>query len=232
MTESPRRDPYEPTQPVVDYPEPAYAYNPTQQLPAYHYEEGTGGGYQPPGGAPAPEPEKKGSRLWLWILAGLAVLLILGLIAALLVTNGSSEQTVVAPQPVTPLPGTSKTTHAPTTTSRAPIPHPLPPATSPGETGTPGATEPVTYEVSGEGRAINITYIDSGNMLQTEFNVILPWSKQVELPEPATQTASVTVVNFGSEVTCTVTVNGTQTQHRSGTGLTVCVGQGEGRPPR
>ena len=38
------------------------------------------------------------------------------------------------------------------------------------------------YEVTGDGRAINITYVDTGSVLQTEFNVMLPWSKEVELP--------------------------------------------------
>ena len=88
----------------------------------------------------------------------------------------------------------------------------------------PGPSETVTYEVTGEGRAINITYLDTGTMLQTEFNVMLPWRKQVELPAPAADTASVSVVNFGPEVSCTVTVNGVQTQHRVGTGITICVG--------
>ncbi len=61
-------------------------------------------------------------------------------------------------------------------------------------------------------------------MLQTEFNVLLPWSKQVELAQPASETASVSVLNFGPEVSCTVTVDGVQTQHRTGSGLTICVG--------
>ncbi len=82
---------------------------------------------------------------------------------------------MVAPQ-ITPQPGFTTSPTAPTTTTRAPRPLPPPTATSPTET-TPGPTETVTYEVTGEGRAINITYLDTGNMLQTEFNVPLPWSK-------------------------------------------------------
>ena len=42
----------------------------------------------------------------------------------------------------------------------------------------------VVYNVDGNGRAINITYVDTGGVLQTEFNVMLPWSKEVELPQP------------------------------------------------
>lgn len=262
MTESPRREGSEPTQPLgggypVDYPDPAYANqpynpaypavpnagptpgtNPTQQLPPYApygYDANTssqyGAGYQPPGSPPPPpEPDDDGPRPWLWILAGVAVLVVVGLVIALVIANSSRQETVVAPQPVTPEPSPTRTTTAPPTTSRSPRPVPVPPSTSPITPTTPGATETVTYEVAGDGRAINITYVDSGNMLQTEFNVILPWSKQVELPEPATQTASVSVINFGPEVTCTVSVNGVETQHQTGTGLTVCVG--EGGPPR
>ncbi|WP_273735723.1 MmpS family transport accessory protein [Mycolicibacterium septicum] len=237
----------------VDYPDPAYSNqppyqgsypavpqavppagssvsNPTQQLPPYppygYDPYATGqppGGPTPPPGAPTPpEPDDHEPRLWLWILAAVAVLVVLGLVIALVIANGSSQETVVAPQ-ITPQPGFTTSPTAPTTTTRAPRPLPPPTATSPTET-TPGPTETVTYEVTGEGRAINITYLDTGNMLQTEFNVPLPWSKQVELAAPATETASVSVVNFGPDVACTVTVNGMQTQHRTGSGITICVG--------
>lgn len=264
MTDSPRREGSDPTQPLgsgypVDYPEPAYAdpppYQPpgypagpsstsnqTQQLPpypsygynpsSYGYNPNATGQYgtgYPPAGPPPPEqePDEERPRLWLWLLAAVAVLLVVGLMIALVIINSSQQETVVAPQPVTPLPGATTTRTAPPTTSRTPRPTAAPPATTPtSPTGpsTPGSTDTVTYEVTGSGRAINITYIDTGNMLQTEFNVMLPWRKQVELSQPATGTASVTVINFGPEVSCTVTVNGVQTQHRTGTGLTVCAG--------
>ena len=254
MTDSPRRDGSEPTQSFgsgypVDYPDPAYSNqppyqgvypavpgsapqagpNPTQQLPPYSpYGPDAGATGQPPGapvpppGTP-PEPDGHEPRLWLWVLAAVAVLVALGLVVALVIANGSSQETVVAPQPITPQPSFSTSPKTPTTTSRAPRPVPAPTTAPPTET-TPGPTEAVTYEVAGEGRAINITYLDTGNVLQTEFNVMLPWSKQVELAQPATETASVSVVNFGPEVACTVTVNGVQTQHRTGSGITICVG--------
>ncbi|OMB95154.1 hypothetical protein A5733_13190 [Mycobacterium sp. NS-7484] len=245
MTDSPRRDGSDPTQPFgsgspVDYPDPAYANqppyqgaypNPTQQLPSYPpygYDAGATGQYgagSPPPSAPTPtEPDGHEPRLWLWILAAIAILVLVGLVVALVITNGSRQETVVAPpQPITPAPGFSTSPTTPTTTSRAPRPVPAPTIAPPTTTAT-GPTETVTYEVTGEGRAINITYLDTGNMLQTEFNVPLPWTKQVELAQPATETASVSVVNFGPEVACTVTVNGVQTQHRTGSGITICVG--------
>jgi hypothetical protein len=122
----------------------------------------------------------------------------------------------------------SFTTPAPTPTEAAPsttaLPFPTPetPSVSP----TPGDTEPVVYEVTGSGRAINITYVDSGNMMQTEFNVVLPWSREVDLPKPAQDSASVTVINVGRDVTCTVTISGVQVRERTGVGLTICTGFG------
>ena len=43
----------------------------------------------------------------------------------------------------------------------------------------------MVYNVTGEGRAISITYVDNDGMMQTEFNVGLPWSKEVSLPRRA-----------------------------------------------
>ena len=63
-----------------------------------------------------------------------------------------------------------------------------------------------------------------GGVLQTEFNVMLPWSKTVQLAQPAKDSASVSIINVGREVTCSITVSGVQVQQRSGCGLTICSG--------
>lgn len=84
----------------------------------------------------------------------------------------------------------------------------------------------VVYTVSGEGRAISIMYIDTGDLIQTEFNVALPWTKQVSLSKSAVHPANVTIVNIGHSVTCTVTVNGVQVSRRVGGGLTICDARG------
>ena len=55
-----------------------------------------------------------------------------------------------------------------------------------------------------------------------EFNVVLPWSRQVALSPSTAKAASVTVINVGREVNCSISLNGTQTVQRSGTGLTIC----------
>ena len=91
-------------------------------------------------------------------------------------------------------------------------------------TSSPSGTETVVYSVTGDGRASNITYVDTGGVMQTEFNVALPWSKEVSLSAPAKGSASVAVVNVGRDVTCSVTVNGSQVRQRSGRGLTICTG--------
>ncbi len=250
MTDSPRRDGNEPTQQFgypVDYPDPAYANQtpyggayppaptppqPTQQLPAYQpygydpyatgqYGPGQQGGYPPPPGQPPQqEPEDREPRMWLWVLAALAVLVVVGLVIALVIANGSRQETVVAP-PVSPQPSFSEPTTTAPSPSRTPRPVPVPPSTS-APTTTPGATETVVYEVAGEGRAINITYLDTGGMLQTEFNVLLPWSKTVALAQPAKQSASVSIINVGRQVSCSITIAGAKVRERTGSGLTIC----------
>lgn len=95
----------------------------------------------------------------------------------------------------------------------------------PGETTErPSDAETVIYSVTGEGRAINITYVDTGGVMQTEFNVALPWSKEVSLALPAKSSASVAVINVGRDVTCSVSVDGAQVRQRTGRGLTICTG--------
>jgi hypothetical protein len=124
-----------------------------------------------------------------------------------------AEPTVSSPPPTT--------TRRPTTTSR-PAPTTTTAPSVPGGSATPGATETVTYTVGGEGRAINVTYVDDGGVLQTEFNVVLPWSKTVNLAQPAKQSASVTIVNVGRQVSCSISIDGAQVQQRTGSGLTIC----------
>ena len=166
--------------------------------------------------------------------------MVAGLVLALVIVSSSSKDSkVVAPLPQTTSSAPRRTTPrmpVPTTTTRVPRPTitrpqpslepttepPIPAA--PGETTSPTGTETVVYNVSGEGRAINITYVDSGGVMQTEFNVPLPWSKEVSLSAPAKNSASVAVVNVGRDVTCSVSVNGAQVRQRTGQGLTICTG--------
>ena len=203
---------------------------PTEQFPTYWQP---GAGYPPPG--PPPPPQKKAPR-WLWVVAAAAVLLVSGLVLALMIVTGSSRDSTVAATP-TQTPSPTTTPQAPiTTTARQPIPtateQPVPTTSAepgtpvvPGEaTEDPGQTETVLYSVTGEGRAINITYVDTDGVMQTEFNVALPWSKEVNLVAPAKSSASVAVINVGRDVTCSVSVDGAQVRQRTGRGLTICTG--------
>lgn len=259
MTNTPRGDGPEPTQPLgpgyLGYTDPAYSNQPpyapqyqappqpepTRVLPPYspygydpyatgqygtdQYATNAYGTQYPPGAPPEGPPQPKSPR-WLWVVAAIAVLLVVGLVIALVVVNSSKQDTVVAPPPM-PEPTTTTTRPPSTTTTLRPLPPVVtvpttPTTTPPSESAAPGATETVTYEVTGTGRAINITYVDTGSLLQTEFNVVLPWSKQVELPSPAEDSASLTIINVGRTVTCTITVNGAQVQSNTGNGLTIC----------
>jgi hypothetical protein len=252
MTDSPRRDVPDPTQPMPygysGHVDPAYSnqapygspyqppppLNPTQQLPPYSpygydpYATEQFGPPYPPGGVPPepPDPNGRGPRVWLWALAAVSVVIVIGLVIALVIVNSSQQETVVAPPPAPLEPNfstPSTTTRAPTTTRRtAPSTTPSPTTTAPSGSATPGATETVVYDVDGPGRAINITYVDAGGVLQTEFNVILPWSKEVQLDSPADRSASVSIINVGREISCSITLNGTQIQQRTGSGLTIC----------
>lgn len=253
MTDS-RRDGPDPSQPqgsgYPGYADPAYAsqagYGPTYQAPTgpapteqltgyspYGYDPYAAGQYgqqYPPGPPPdEPPPEEPSTPRWLWVLSGVAVVTVVGLVVALVIVNvnRSRQETVVAPPSMQE---PRFTAPSPTTTRRPTVPvvpPPTVPSTPPRTTTTnPGVTETVVYDVTGTGRAINITYVDSGGLLQTEFNVLLPWSKQVELSKPAEGSASISIINVGPEVSCSISVNGAMVQQRTGAGLTICTALG------
>ena len=247
MTDSPRPgSPSDPTSPYHDphqaYSDPAYAgsapfgpsYSPpsmspnpasTEPLPQYWTQSYPQSGPAPSIGFQPPEPPR-GPRPWLWAAAGFALALVLAMVVWLIFTNinPSRQQTSIPAMPQ------STPTRTPTpTTTRSPIPpilpFPLPNLPLPTVPTTPsntGETEPVAYDVTGSGRAINITYIDTGGVMQTEFNVQLPWHKDVDLPKPAKDAASVTVINAGRNVTCRISIAGVQVQQNTGALLTVC----------
>jgi Mycobacterium membrane protein len=221
--------------------QPPPAPRPTERLPAYSpygadpYATGQYPPQYPPGYGAEPPPEDPKSPRWLWIVAGVAVVTIIGLVIALVIVNSSRQQTVMAPIPSAPEP--SFTTPTPTTTSRTPrsstplVPVPTAPTVpstspSPGTTAPRGATDSVVYAVGGTGRAINITYVDTGGLLQTEFNVTLPWTKEVSLPQPGERSASISIINVGRDVSCSIAVNGVKVDQRIGTGLTICTPPG------
>ena len=210
------------------YPPPYYpgsspdpnSANPTDKLPQYWLQG------QPPPDQPTPEstPGRPKAPRWLWIAAAAAVVLVTALVIALVIANGTAgRQTAVPALPAMP----SSQNSAPTTsTSPSPSAGASGPSTETSQPGDASAMQTVSYNVSGEGRAISITYVDNDGMMQTEFNVALPWSKDVSLPSSGSRTPNVTIVNIGHDVTCSVTVDGVEINQRTGAGLTVCNGSG------
>ncbi len=210
----------------------SYETNTTRQLPAYWQQDVPPSGELPSDGlAPRPTGGPKSPR-WLWIGAGAAALMAVALVIALILANDAIRtQTAVPPLPAMPEPSPS----TPTTSARTsplPIPPVVPAPMPPSDTATPTATtgpaamQSVVYNVTGEGRAISIVYIDTGDVVETEFNVALPWSKEVSLSKSAIRPANVTVVNIGHNVTCSVTVAGVQVSQRVGVGITICDARG------
>lgn len=204
------------------YPPPGYQ-NPTQELPG-DWAYATQQPHQPP--PPPQPPTSPKSPKWLWFAAGAAIVLVVGLVGALILTSGSSSDTdqatgLTATEPTATAPSrTSTAPSTPSTTSRTPSPSasaPVIPSTTPS-----GASESIGYQVTGEGVALTITYIDADGVLQILYNVTLPWSADVTLESPASEAASVVVVNVGREVTCSITVNGEVESTATNSGLTTC----------
>jgi Mycobacterium membrane protein len=203
---------------------------PTKGLPTYWqqdpWQQDPDLDQSPQEGSAPPPPQGSKTPRWLWIAAGAAVLLVVGLLIALVLANGALKtQTAVPPLPAMPGPTsavpTPSTRKAPPSASAAPLP-PTSVTELPTETTAPAGQSDVVYTVNGEGRAISIMYLDTGDVIQTEFNVALPWSKQVSLTRGPTHSASVTIVNIGHNVTCSVAVGGVQQTQREGVGLTIC----------
>jgi hypothetical protein len=205
---------------------PPSGQTPTQQLPPYWTQTSP----QPPTTGPPPPGEPpdppRGPRPWLWGLAGFAVAAVIALIAWLVfvVASPAKDKSVAAPSStLTP------TTRAPTRTpssspGRPPLPTGLPtfpPLPTP-PTNSSGETESVSYDVTGDGIALSISFNGTGGMMQNDFGVELPWHKEVDLPKPAKGSASIIVTNAGKDVTCTISVGGRKIVERKGSVLTVC----------
>lgn len=208
--------------PPAYYSGPARSSNatyPTDRLPQYWLQG------QPPPDQPPEEPGPRRTKppRWLWIAAGLAVLLVAALVIALVIANGTARKQSEVP----PLPAMPSSPHPPSASSTSPSPSASSPQPSSTESAPPSnasTMQTIEYNVTGEGRAISITYVDNDGMMQTEFNVVLPWSKEVSLPASSSAKANITIINIGHDVTCTLTVDGVEVSDRTGVGLTVCNG--------
>jgi Mycobacterium membrane protein len=211
-------------------PQWASSLNETKQPPPYWRQEVPPSGELPPEGLAPPPPGGPRSPRWLWIGAGAAALLVVALVVALILANHAIKtQTAVPPLPAMPEPSTETPTPSTRTSPPSHTLRPLPPPSEslePTETTGPAILQDVVYNVTGDGRALSIMYVGTGDVIQTEFNVALPWSKEVTLSKSAIHPATVTVVNFGHNVTCSITVAGVQVSQRDGVGLTICDARG------
>ena len=208
------------------YPPPYYpgsspntnASNPTEKIPQYWLH-----GQPPPDqSTEEPAPGRPKAPRWLWVAAAAAVLLVAALVIALVIANGTAgKQSAVPPLPSSSNPASTKpTAPSPSATTSEPT------STESSRPPNASAMQTVEYNVTGEGRAISITYVDNEGMMQTEFNVGLPWSKEVSLADSGGRQANITIINIGHDVTCSVTVDGVEVSQRTGAGLTVCNGSG------
>lgn len=223
------RAPHAPYAPAYGGYAPQWTPNPneaghTKRLLAHWQQDQPPSAGQPPPHEPPPRPEHPRAPRWLWVAAGAAVLLCVAMVVALVLANSTIKtETAVAPLPAMPSPGPTIQPPISKAPTRVPAPTAAPPtAGGPTESTAPGGLQSVAYNVTGEGRAISIVYIDTGDVIQTEFNVTLPWNREVSLSPSAVHPASVTVVNIGHDVTCSVTVGGVQMRQRVGVGITVC----------
>jgi hypothetical protein len=194
----------------------ANANHPTDKIPQYWLHG------QPPPDQPPDEltPKRPKAPRWLWIAAAAAVLLVSALVIALVLANGTARKqnevpALPLPRPSNP-PSSMPASPSPSASASAPT------STESGEPGNTSAMQTVVYSVTGEGRAISITYVDDDGMMQTEFNVALPWSKEISLPASGNAKANITIINIGHDVTCSLTVDGVEVNERTGVGLTVC----------
>jgi hypothetical protein len=193
------------------------ATHPTEKLPSYWlYGQPTPD--QPPEG---PAPKRSKAPRWLWIAATAAVLLVAALVIALVLANGTAtKQTELPPLATVPSSPNQASTTPPSSSPSASASAPSSSESAP-PTNAVGM-QTVEYNVNGEGRAISITYVDNDGMMQTEFNVVLPWSKEILLAASSNAKARITIINIGHDVTCTLTVDGVEVNERTGVGLTVC----------
>ncbi len=198
--------------------------HPTQELPQYWLQGQAGPGEAPQQGLAPPPPEGPRTPRWLLVAAVVAVLLVVASVIALIIVNGANK-TQTAVEPLPPMPTPSSTLPPTTRHSHTPSAAPIPPTISTPsgtETTEPGAMQPVVYSVTGEGRAISISYLDTGGVVQTMFNVALPWTIQVSVAKSAVHPPILTIINIGHNVTCSVTVGGVLVRQRVGQGITIC----------
>ncbi|WP_236796887.1 MmpS family transport accessory protein [Amycolatopsis sp. GM8] len=118
------------------------------------------------------------------LLAALGVVLAVGLVSA-----------VVAKRPDAPTPATLNGINPPTAPASVPV-----------------VSHLITYQLTGVGDALTITYVGQGADIEQVAEAVVPWSASVQhtSPEGSDQYFSLTARNAGSgSLGCRITVDGT-----------------------
>ena len=161
-------------------------------------------GYAQPSGqwaaqpsAPSPAPGKR--RKWPWIVGGIVLLIII-----IAVSSGGGNST------------TAGAGGAAASTSPAPAAAPAPASGTPDSTAS-GASG-VVYEVTGTGRANNITFGDVTKGLSQQNGTKLPWKKTAPTSD-GFAAYGLTAQNGGSgEISCKITVDGKEVANNTSSG--------------
>lgn len=158
---------------------------------------GYGQGPYPP---PAPSPAPKKRRKWPWIVGGIIVLIIIISVSS---KGGSTTSTATGAG------GAAPTTQAQASAQPAPSQAP--------DSASSGAGN-VVYEVTGTGRANNITYGDVTKGLSQQNGTKLPWTKTAPASD-GFAAYGLTAQNGGSgEISCKITVDGKEVANNTSSG--------------
>jgi len=231
-----------PATPTDQFPPPAYT-PPGYAQPGYAPPEYGQSGYAPPEyaqpGYPPPEyaqpsyppqqpypgpagrPPRKSKLPIVAVLVAITLLLCGGVATAgVLIARNVADRAEKAIEPITNLP--SAAPQIPDLPTQLPdLPTELP--SLPAAPGLDGRQISVTYEVSGEGKASQILYVEKlGDGAKRIENVDLPWKFTTKMETPAL--VSVIAMRIGSSegtISCRALVDGAEVKQRTSSASTV-----------
>ncbi|UAK36653.1 hypothetical protein K8O93_15500 [Gordonia bronchialis] len=181
---------YEPTGPTDQYgsfgPPPSQAYASAGPGPGEPLQYGS-------------EPPKNTGRTVGLVLAVVAALVVLGIVAFLILRDGGDDKSTTAA-------GSSTTSSAPSTPSTTSTTTTTSETTTTTTTTSTAPSNQVTYQLTGGGSVITVTYRASG---RPGFiaNTGTPWSESVRVNGG---TAEITAIVISGNVTCTIMQDGQQ----------------------
>ena len=94
-----------------------------------------------------------------------------------------------------------------------------------------GSDRTVRYEITGAGKATNVTYSsDSTGSQSQEANVTLPWNKEIRVPEDKINVPTILAQRGAGagEISCRITVDGKEAAEATSSGeyaIATCTGE-------